>query len=496
MAFLEVENLSFAYPNCREKALNAVSFSVNQGELCLVVGKSGSGKSTLLRLLKKEIAPCGTVTGKITTTAEKIGFVNQNVESNIVTDTVSGELAFALENDGESRENIALKLAETASYFNLNSIYNEKTASLSGGTKQLLSLAGVVISNPQLLIFDEPVSQLDPMSADSFVNMVAKLNKEQGITVLISAHNIQRLISIADKIIYLEDGQAVLFSSPQEFADYLLLNHHDFKCVLPDYTQALSSAPIRFADAVKQIDELKYKPYNTENCFKEDKVLTAKNLYFAYKKGQKDVLFSLNFNAYNGKINCIVGSNGSGKTTLLKVLSGVLKCYSGKIKARGRVCYMPQNIKSMFLKDTVLEELDADERLMKSFQLEKLKNRNPFDLSGGEEQRLAIAKIVKTGADIILLDEPSKSMDACFKLQLADMLKGLCSQGKTIIMVTHDLAFAGRFADYVSFLFDGNITVTEERRSFFSRLNMYTTSLSRLTNGRAVGLDDLKVSDE
>ncbi len=493
MAFLEVENLSFTYPECTEKALSGVSFSVNKGELCLVLGKSGSGKSTLLRLLKKEIAPCGTAEGRISIEAEKTGFVNQNIESNIVTDTVSGELAFALENKGESKERIALKLAETVSYFNFNSIFNEKTAGLSGGTKQLLSLAGAVIDNPQLLIFDEPVSQLDPVSAESFINMVKKLNKEQGITVLISNHNIQKLLSFADKIIYLDGGKASAFSSPREFADYLLNNDDEFKCALPEYTQAVKGAPISFAQAEKMEDGLNYMPVNSDNCFKEEKVLTAKNICFAYKMGRKDVLFSLNFNAYNGKMNCIVGSNGCGKTTLLKVLSGILKCYNGRVKAKGKICYMPQNVKAMFLKDTVFEELDGDDKLIESFGLEKLKSRNPFDLSGGEEQRLALAKIVKTGADIILLDEPSKSIDACFKIKLADMLKKLCRQGKTIILVTHDLEFAGRYADYVSFLFDGSITAAMERRKFFSSLDIYTTSLSRLTKGRAVSIDDIKV---
>lgn len=496
MAFLEIENLSFTYPNCDEKALDGVNISVSEGSFCLFVGKSGSGKSTLLRLLKKEIAPSGKVSGKIKIASDNIGFVNQNVESNIVTDTVSSELAFSLENRGAGREKAGLKIAETVSYFNLNGIYNDKTYSLSGGTKQLLSLASVVISNPEIIVLDEPVSQLDPISSENFLNTVLKLNREQGITVLISSHKIDKLLPLADKIVYLENGMADTFDTPQEFADFLIESGNDFKSVLPAYTQVLSGAPIDFITAKKQIYDVEFAE-NQIDCNKDnEKALSAKNLCFAYKKEQKNVLFRLNFCAYRGRINAVVGANGSGKTTLLKILSGIYKPYSGKVKADGKVCCMPQNVKTMFLKDTVFEELDCDEACLRQFGLTELKYRNPFDLSGGEEQRLAIAKIVKTGADIFLLDEPTKSVDALFKIKLAEMLKALCRQGKTVVVVTHDLEFAGRYCDFASFLFDGDIIASAERKSFFANLDVYTTALSRLTNGRAICVDDIKGYNE
>lgn len=496
MAFLEIENLSFTYPNCVEKVLDGVNISVSEGSFCLVVGKSGSGKSTLLRLLKKEIAPSGKISGKIRISSDNIGFVGQNVESNIVTDTVSSELAFSLENNGFGREKAGLKIAETASYFNLNGIYNDKTDSLSGGTKQLLSLASVVISNPEIIIFDEPDSQLDTVSAEKFFNTVLKLNREQGITVFISSHKIDKLLPFADKIVYLENGRAESFDKPQEFADFLLENGSDFKSVLPVYTQALCGAPIDFKAAKKQISGVEFAENHIDYTKGDEKALSAKNLCLAYKKKQKNVLFRLNFCAYKGRINAVIGANGSGKTTLLKILSGIYKPYSGKVKAEGKVCYMPQNVKTMFLKDTVFEELDCDEVCLRQFNLEHLKYRNPFDLSGGEEQRLAIAKTVKTGADILLLDEPTKSVDAPFKAELAEMLKSLCRNGKTIVIVTHDLEFAGRYCDFASFLFDGDIIASDERKKFFAGLDVYTTVLSRLTNGRAVCIDDIKGYDE
>lgn len=495
MAFLEIENLSFTYPGGERKALDNVNISVYEGELCLVVGKSGCGKSTLLRLLKKEIAPSGTACGKIKNSAVNIGFVNQDVESNIVTDSVCAELAFALENLGYGRDKTGLKIAEIASYFNLNSIFNDKTDNLSGGTKQLLSLASALVSNPQMIIFDEPVSQLDVVSAENFINTVIKLNREQGITVLISSHKIDSLLPVADKIIYLENGGASVFESPQDFADFLIKKDDDFKSVLPAFTQVMADAPIDFISAKKSALNLEFCDNLIENNSAE-KALEAKNISFAYKKGLNNVLYRLNFCAYKGKINAVIGSNGSGKTTLLKILSGIYKPIGGKVKSNGKVCYMPQNVKTMFLKDTVFEELDCDEVCLRQFDLERLKNRNPFDLSGGEEQKLAVAKIIKTGADIILLDEPTKSVDAVFKSQLAKMLRTLCSKGKTVVIVTHDIEFAGRYADYVSFLFDGNIISANERKKFFSNLDVYTTVLSRLTDGRAVSVDDVKRNNE
>lgn len=495
MALFEVKNLTFTYPNGEKPALNGVNLTVNEGDFCLVLGASGSGKSTLLRLLKKEIAPFGTADGEINVNAENVAFVNQNVESNIVTDTVVGELAFALENAQREKNEIALKIAEVASYFNLNSVFNERVENLSGGTKQMLSLASALTVNPGALILDEPTSQLDPASAENFENMVIKLNRDEGMTVLVSEHRAQNLLGLASKILYLENGRSMLFGSAKEYADYLIKTNSNFKLSLPAYTLAMKSAPTDFISAKENAHELEIKPI-TENTEKFEVALNAKRLAFSYGKGQGDVLFNLDYKAYKGKINVIVGANGCGKTTLLKALAGVLKCYSGKIKATGKMCYMPQNVETMFLKDTVSAELEGNGELIEKFNLGHLKGQNPFDLSGGEAQRLALAKALATGADILLLDEPTKSVDAVFKVQFAQMLKDLSNEGKTVIIVTHDLEFAGEWADYVSFLFDKNIIAFAERRKFFSALTTYTTALSRLTNGRAVSLSDVRWRDE
>ncbi|MCD7872174.1 MAG: energy-coupling factor ABC transporter ATP-binding protein [Clostridiales bacterium] len=487
MGAIEIKNLTFSYPLSPGYALSNVNFSVADGEFCILCGKSGSGKSTLLRLLKKEIAPAGNLTGNISEKENKIGFVDQNVESNIVTDTVFGELAFSLQNTDMSRDEIYLRIAEAASYFNLNGYINERVENLSGGTKQILALACVMEENPGVLLLDEPCSQLDPVSSENFINMVLKLNREQGITVIMSEHRAADLFEYSDKILFLNGGKTEFCGKADDFADYLVNSNSNMKNILPSYSLILKNHPVGFSKAKKSISELKAKEIQTKS---ESKIsLCAKRLAFTYKKNMPDVLYDLNYTAYYGCINIIIGANGSGKTTLLKCLSKILKPYSGKVRCNGKIAYMPQNVQAMFLEDKVMLEVQ-NKSLLEKFGLSSLENCNPFDLSGGEAQKLALAKITDCGADVILLDEPTKSIDAAFKSDFAEMLRDMCRKGKTIVAVTHDLEFAGRYADYAAFLFNGEIIAQSGAKEFFSSLKIYTTALSRLTQGKIISVDD------
>lgn len=492
MAVIEVKNLTFRYPGSNENALTDLNMAVQPGEFVLLCGRSGSGKSTLLRLLKKEIAPYGEMNGTISIEPTEIGFVGQNTESNIITDTVMGELAFSLENRGYENEKISLKIAQTASYFNLNKYINEKTHDLSGGVKQLLALACAVSVNPHILLLDEPCSQLDPVSAMNFRNAVLKLNRERGVTVVMCEHS-SAMLSMADKVIFLDNGRAEFYGVPNEFARFLTKRKKDMALMLPAYTRLLKSRTLDFASAREEIKEIKEKPVAEYNDGKVS--LSAKKLAFAYKRNAPDVLFGADYKAQAGKINVIVGANGCGKTTLLKCLAGVLRPYGGKIKKNGKTAYLPQNVYTLFLNDTVAAEIKNDD-ILRRFSLEKLKGRNPFDLSGGEAQRLALAKIEQTGADILLLDEPTKGTDAVFRSQLAGILRSWCEQGKTVILSTHDLEFAGRYADNAAFLFNGQIISCAPRRRFFASLDIYTTALAALTDGRMVSVDDAEVGNE
>lgn len=492
MAVIEVKNLTFRYPGSDENALSDVNMAVRPGELVLLCGRSGSGKSTLLRLLKKEIAPYGEVNGSISVEQAEIGFVGQNIESNIITDTVIGELAFSLESKGLNNEEISLKIAQTASYFNLNKYINEKTQNLSGGVKQLLALACAVSVNPRVLLLDEPCSQLDPVSAMNFRDAVLRLNREKGVTVVMCEHS-SAMLGRADKVLFLEKGKADFCGRPDEFAHFLTEQKNGMALMLPAYTRLLKSRTLDFAAAREEIKDIKEKPAMEYPAAEVS--VSVKKLAFAYKRNAPDVLFGTDYKAQVGRINVIVGANGCGKTTLLKCLAGVLKPYGGKIKKSGKTAYLPQNVYTLFLSDTVQDEIQNDE-ILSRFSLEKLKSRNPFDLSGGEAQRLALAKIEQTGADILLLDEPTKGTDAVFRCQLAEILRSWCAMGKTVILSTHDLEFAGRYADNAAFLFNGQIVSAAPRRRFFAALDIYTTALSALTDGRIVSVDDAEVGDE
>ena len=491
MALIEIKNLIFSYPKADENALNGIDLSVAQGEICLVIGKSGCGKSTLLRLLKKEIAPFGNISGEIAVKTDSIGFVNQNIESNIVTDTVRSELAFAPQSMGKSREKTALIIAEAASYFDLCGVFDKKTESLSGGTKQITALASAFTAGAELLILDEPVSQLDPAAAEEFINIILKLNREQGTTVLISSHRIENILPYADKVAVMEAGKILFCGTPADTARFLMGSGNEMKAALPPYTQVFKGNPIEFREAKRAVSGLIYKDGIIAS--KNEAATTVKGICFTYKKGLPDVFYGLDYKAEQGKINAIVGANGCGKTTLLKCIGGVLKCYGGKIKSNGKTAYLPQNVQTLFVKDTVFEEIGNGE-LLSRFGLERLAQRNPFDLSGGEAQRLALAKIISVGADILLLDEPTKSVDAPFAAEFAGMLRELTNEGKTVILATHDLEFAGRYADNAAFLFGGKIAASAPARAFFSMLETYTTSVSRLTKGRAVSVDDIEVA--
>ncbi len=490
MAQIEVEGLSFTYPGCKGKALDSVDFQLGAGELCLLMGKSGSGKSTFLNLLKSDTAPAGQMQGEVKIGTGNVAILKQHVESNIINDTVFGELSFLPANMGLGRKEVLCKIAETANYFNLTDYVDAKTDSLSGGVKQILALACAMSAEPSVLLLDEPTSQLDPVSAELFINTVLKMRREAGITVIIIEHRADALLEEADKIALLDEGKMRFCLPPREAARELTEKDYEIKEILPSFTLALPGCPVSFKEAKAKISELKIKEDTEEENTKPEKALTAKSLAYAYEKG-KYVLFSLNFTAYKGKINALVGANGTGKTTLLKCLASVLQPQWGKVKGSGKTAYLPQNIESLFLEETVREEAEGDDKLLQEFGLEAFAERSPFDLSVGEQQRLALLKVIKSGAEILLLDEPTKSIDAVFKKQLGEMLLKFAAGGKTVVLALHDLEFAAMYADYVSLIFNREIVCTEKTKKFFSMFGMYTTSLSRLTNGRAVSLKDI-----
>ncbi len=515
MEIYKIENLTFKYPASDSYALRNISLTVNSGEFITVCGHSGSGKSTLLRLLKPLLSPKGEKLGNILfhgeptdvldnrIQAEKIGFIMQSPDNQIVTDKVWHELAFGLESIGANNLEIRAKVSEMASFFGIENWFHKKTAELSGGQKQILNLASVMVMQPEVLILDEPTSQLDPIAAGEFLNALTKVNRELGVTVIISEHRLEEVISFSDKVVVMKEGEIAYFEKPENLAKKLKEEKNSMLRQMPVAMRIHTSltnddiSPVTVREGKEFLRE-----YSENNSFtlpiteKKEKnseiVLSVKNVYFRYKKDLPDVVRALDFTVSKSELYAILGGNGSGKTTTLSLLCGINKPYRGKIKWTGvsSIGLLPQNPQMLFVEKTVKKDLlemlpdtSALNEIIKLCELENLLERHPYDLSGGEMQRAALAKILLKNPDVILLDEPTKGMDAHFKEKLAQILKKLQTKGVTVIVVSHDIEFCAKYADRCALFFDGNIVSEDEPREFFGGKNFYTTAANRMARG-------------
>ncbi len=520
MEIFNIKNLNFTYPLCHENAVDNVSFTVKKGEFITLCGATGSGKSTLLRLLKPELAPLGEQNGEVyfksrpinelktVQSAAEIGFVMQRPEQQAVTDKVWHELCFGLENMNIPKAEIARRVAETAAFFGIEDWYEKSVSDLSGGQKQLLNLAAVTVMQPEVIILDEPTAQLDPIAASNFIFALKKLNRELSLTVIIAEHRLEEVIPLSDRLLVMEKGRLIYCDTPLE-----VVKRADD---LPQLTLAMPAAARLYRMTGKigeaPLDVRGGRDY-IESNFKNNlralpcgeyrrsdiPALEFKNAYFRYGRDLPDVLCGLELTVYKGEIFCILGGNGSGKTTLLSAAAGNIRLYGGSIKIFGKdikkyknmslykacVSMLPQDVQTVFLKNTVGEEL-CDVKLqaeMLPYDLSHLYSRHPYDLSGGEQQLVALAKALASKPSILLMDEPTKGLDAAAKLKLTDVIKRLKADGITVVAVTHDAEFAARCADRCALFFRGNVVSSGVPSEFFSQNRFYTTAASRMTSG-------------
>ncbi|MFT3951926.1 MAG: ATP-binding cassette domain-containing protein [Oscillospiraceae bacterium] len=522
MEVFHAEDLTFAYPNSGRALLDHISFSVEAGTINLICGKTGCGKSTLLKLLKHIIAPCGAVSGEITYCGEpinctdyrrlvtEIGYVSQSPDAQIVTDRVSSELAFGLENIGLPVDSIRRRVAETALYFGIGSWFDKEIATLSGGQKQLLNLAAVLAMRPKVLILDEPTAQLDPIARENFLRTILRLNNELGITIILCEHELEMIFPAADKVFLLDGGKLACAATPVDTAAFLLDTDHTLKNALPACTRICSGAQLSETPVLKNPQAIRLieaacqgkaisLPEQPAPAGKP--VFTAREITFRYEKNGADVLRNLSIKGFPNEILSIVGGNGAGKTTLLAVLSRARKPCTGKLSAaNGATALLPQNPRSLFVMQTVLEDLLFT---AKSFGLDEnalyaavaaspffgaipaLFSRNPLDLSGGELQKLALCKLILTNPAALLLDEPSKGLDAAAKTTLCALLKSLKADGRCIVLVTHDLEFSALCSDRCAMLFHGEIISAGNPHAFFAQNQYYTTEANKLVQSIA-----------
>lgn len=489
MEAISIKDMSFCYPKTEYPALSNINLSVDEGEAVLVIGESAAGKSTLLKLMKKEIAPAGHISGSITVNGN-VGYVSQNVWESIVSDRVRTELSFGLTNMGMSGEETDLLVAETASYFNFEDKLDDDISTLSGGEVQMLNLAAVMIMRPDILLLDEPTSQLDPVSASRFLQMVQRLHRDFSTTVIMVEHSLDGLIDWCDSMVMVQRDEGVVRLAPQDMIAYLRNAESPLIDLVPAYMR-LFDGVFTVCQCRQMLAGMKLETPQLPRQTR-DVAIKVRGLSFAYNKGYI-VLDNLCLDVLRGEINCVMGPNSSGKSTLLYALSGVRKPYRGKVKTYGTISMLCQNVQDLFTADCCRDEVQFGD-ITDLLHISDIENRHPYDLSGGEAQRLALAKVLSTGADILLLDEPTKGFDPLLKKEFGELLLDLCHRGKTILIVSHDVEFVGEFGDTVSFLSGGKIVSTRPRRQFFSDLNFYTTSVARITKGIAqnmVCVDDL-----
>lgn len=503
--------------------LNDISFSIKQGEFVTLCGISGSGKSTLLRQIKPALAPHGVKKGTIKFNntelsqisfreqSEKIGFVQQSPDQQIVTDKVWHELAFGLESLGLPNNVINRRVAETATFFGLQSVFDCEVSQLSGGQKQLLNLASVMAMQPELLLLDEPTSQLDPIAANEFLSCLKKVNRELGTTVIITEHRLDDIIPISDRVLVLENGCLISDDTPQKTGNNLKKAGSACFLSLPApmriwdaVSGGESECPITISQGKQWLDDYSVKH---ELRLLDDEIIPPckriaiqlKNVWFRYEKSSPDIISGLNLDVKYGEFLCVIGGNGTGKSTLLSLINGNNKPYRGNVNSDKELCLtLPQNPQTLLNGKTVFETLnevfegtklskaEREERLKKAVSicgLEKLLLRHPFDLSGGEMQKTALAKLLLLKPKILLLDEPTKGLDSAFKEVFAKIIQRLTAAGTAVVMVSHDLEFCAKNAHRCALMFNGEIVANDTPRNFFSSNSFYVTAASRMSRG-------------
>jgi len=533
MECFTINSLSFTYPEQSDKALDDLSFSVGQGEFVALVGPSGCGKSTLLRQLKSVLAPHGEVSGEICfegrplrdigqrEQSARIGFVLQNPDNQIVTDKVWHELAFGLESLGCATPAIRARVAEMASFFGIQAWFYKDVSELSGGQKQLLNLAAIMTMQPSVLILDEPTSQLDPIAAADFLATVGKINRELGTTVIMTEHRLEEVFPQCDRVLVMDRGALLCEGTPREVGRRLRASGHGMFLSMPAPMRIYAAVPndlecpVTVRDGRLWLSEFASKhPLSADAG--ADPVFSGKGtpsvelaeVWFKYGKELPDVLKGLSLKAYSGEFLAVLGGNGTGKTTALSVMSGINRPYRGKVLIEGRelssrkeglydglLGVLPQAPQALFVKKALKEDLleilkghglstEEKEKKLASVsrlcRLEGLMGRHPYDLSGGEQQRAALAKVLLLDPKILLLDEPTKGLDAEFKQAFAGILENLLQRGVTVIMVSHDIEFCARYAHRCALFFDGAIVAEDAPRAFFSGNSFYTTAANRM----------------
>ena len=498
-----IEHLCFSYPEQSGAILRDMSLTVRQGEFLVLCGPSGCGKSTLLRQLKTVLAPHGRRSGTILfegqpldsmdqrQQTERIGFVQQSPDNQIVTDKVWHELAFGLESLGYETPVIRQRVAEMAAFFGIENWFYKNVTELSGGQKQLLNLASVMAMQPSVLILDEPTSQLDPIAASDFLATLGRINRELGTTIILTEHRLEDAFPLATRVAVMEEGRLLCSGTPAEVGAALRTSGHTMFLAMPTAMRVWAaveqngSCPVTVREGREWLTDYGAKhplhpiPPEPSRVYPEDPVLEASELWFKYEKNNPDVVRGLSLTLKKGEFYALLGGNGAGKSTSLKLLAGLLKPYRGTVNCQGTIGVLPQNPQALFVKKTVREDLaeilgsrkaEQAERIahvVALCRLEGLLDRHPYDLSGGEQQRVAIARAIVNEPAILLADEPTGNLDPTNSWEIMSLLKEANERGTTVLVVTHNQEIVNEMNERVITMKQG-VIVSDERKGGYT----------------------------
>lgn len=541
MALVELKEYQFTYPDEAVPAIEHIDWTVNSGEFIVICGPSGCGKTTLLRQLKPELRPTGSFSGGLEyeglpleehdprKLAGEIGFVLQDPENQLVMDHVLAELAFGLENLGMPAGTMRERIAEMVNMFGLEEWLHLPVHELSGGQKQIVNLASVLLLQPKVLLLDEPTAQLDPIAATQFVQLLHRLNQDYGMTVIMTEHRLEELFPLADRIVLMEKGEIRIDAEPSEAIRRIAKQDSSVdQTYLPSLAQLVlavngESENERVPLTVKEgrvwfrshFEPKQKSPTEDEKQsltdtlpYQQQTMLECRSVTFQYGKHQAPVIKKLDLTVLKGERLTILGGNGAGKSTLLQLMGGLLTPKSGSVRwenkelrawsnkeRNAKIGYLAQNPLLYFVHDTVQEELESAvlraggndtgsavkmAEWIERLNLQQVLNRHPYDLSGGERQKAALACVLAAGPELLLLDEPTKGMDPISKQRWGELLQQLMESGITIVSVTHDIEFAARFSDRCLLLFDGAVASEGTPNRFFGGHFFYTTSINRI----------------
>lgn len=516
---IEFKNVSYSYPGDDAPVLRDLSLTISEGDFVLVIGASGAGKSTFLRCLNGLVPHFygGTFGGQVRVMghdplsegpremARHVGFVLQNPEDQFVVETVEDELAFALENYALPQTTMRKRIEEVLDQLNIAHLRSRQVSTLSGGEQQRVAIAAVLTLQPQVLVLDEPTSQLDPQAAEEVLDNLVKLNADLGLTIILSEHRLERVVQHADRILYLPgEGQPPLFGDPTD-----VLARVSLTPPLVTLGKALGwePLPLTIKDARRFIKQFRVPSSGSrvESETRNPELETSievRDVWFSYN--DHDALRGMSLTIRSGEFVAVMGRNGSGKTTLLKHLVGLLKPRQGRVAVSGHdtrntsleeiiahVGYVPQNPNALLFADTVREELDFTRRnhhlppvdygpLLRTLSLEDFADRYPRDLSVGERQRAALASILVADPEVILLDEPTRGLDYRQKEALAAFLHAQKREGRTVVMATHDVELVASCADRVIILSEGQVVVDGPVRQVMTDSQVFASQVNKL----------------